>query len=1133
MCAGFTRVRVLIHTQFGNDLACVTVALNCKPCSTPKIASAHTQLSVTIPPGSGKDMPLSVLIAGSESNTIMFSYAPPKIANVEPKKLRAGGTITITGENFGPKGGEVHAILNGVLAEVSVVVEHTVLSCHVPTGIGKNLHFVLVVAGATSNDFPLSYDKDAQYTLTEEALEHWQVGALQEAASIFSKVLRYYPDFLPCALGLRHLLYFRPSLRLLPGQQPPLQITCANLETAAKTTPAMLLCEEPSAKTKKAGRKFIDKLCSAGGAAPVRIFLTGVWLQQVEGENVAAADYLGRAADSGSAPAQFLLGVAHFCGDGVVRADPKRGVALLERAVDDGHATAAHLLGAMYYRGSPTAEVAVNKARASQLHACAADAGHVASAHLLAVAYCEGGGVPRDPVRAAQLLQRIIDTADYPPSTLLLGLLNLKGDGVRRDMVYGAQLVQQAADTGDPAALYRLGRCCIKGYGVRADARRAAKLFRRGAESDHVPCTLALAALYRDGAEGVAADPARAASLYRRAAEAGDARGLTALAQCYASGDGVAPDATRSVALLRRAADAGSSEALYRLAESYHDGRGVERDPNQAAALYERASDSGYAPALCGLARCYMRAEGVPADPERAEQLLRRAAYAGNADAAYLLATTRTVDKEERLRLLRYAVESGHARAMVALGAACGDAAEAVSLYQRAADAGAPAAEALPPLAHCYFRGDGVPRDRARAARQFERALQAGAEFDVTELGVCLLEGAGDALEKDEARAVALLQRALDAGHVAAAAPLARCLLSGEGVPAPDPQRATQLLRDAADAGDGAALHALGSCYARGDGGMPHDVVLAASLFERAVDANCVAACYDAGVCYWHGDGVAQDRARAASLWGRGADAGDADSSAALGVCLAESGADDTRAVVLLQRGADAGRAEAAAWLGVLLLRDSPLQDRARGASLLRAAVAAGVALLPEWNYLLGREALAAGDTVEALRLTRLASDAGHSVATFDLAARGDSGASGGPAAEACAQCLIGASLLREGDRAAAAAQFERALSGGRAPYAAALLGALREEDDNAELALRAAALSATDRSLLLLVVGAGAAADAFRVGAWLTAQSQSQAQAFARDVLRVAADAGSAEARRALADGGNGRAVPGVPASV
>ncbi|KAH3764285.1 sel1 repeat family protein [Pelomyxa schiedti] len=193
---------------------------------------------------------------------------------------------------------------------------------------------------------------------------------------------------------------------------------------------------------------------------------------------------------------------------------------------------------------------------------------------------------------------------------------------------------------------------------------------------------------------------------------------------------------------------------------------------------------------------------------------------------------------------------------------------KAVSLYQRAADAGS--GTAIFNLAVCYDNGDGVENDIHKAVILYRRAADAGNTMAMFNLAVCYENGVG--VDQDLSEAVKLYQRAADAGNVEATGNLGYCYKNGNGVDL-DASKAVTLYQRAADAGNANAMNNLAACYRHGDG-VEKDPHKAVALYQRAVDLGNAAAMCNLGVCYYNGD-VEKDTHKAVTMYQRAADAGE------------------------------------------------------------------------------------------------------------------------------------------------------------------------------------------------------------------------------------------------------------------
>lgn len=69
---------------------------------------------------------------------------------------------------------------------------------------------------------------------------------------------------------------------------------------------------------------------------------------------------------------------------------------------------------------------------------------------------------------------------------------------------------------------------------------------------------------------------------------------------------------------------------------------------------------------------------------------------------------------------------------------------------------------AMNKVGECYFKGDGICVNRAKACEWFEKAAERNDPHGVHNLGMCYYEGAG--VEKDTVKAEQLFQKAKELG---------------------------------------------------------------------------------------------------------------------------------------------------------------------------------------------------------------------------------------------------------------------------------------------------------------------------------------------------------------------------------
>jgi hypothetical protein len=201
----------------------------------------------------------------------------------------------------------------------------------------------------------------------------------------------------------------------------------------------------------------------------------------------------------------------------------------------------------------------------------------------------------------------------------------------------------------------------------------------------------------------------------------------------------------------------GNADALFNLGILAEDGLGEPRDPRKAEALYVAAANAGGVNAQYRLGLLYASGGVVAKDTAKARHYLGLASAGGDKDAATRLESLdrpqSPLDDFEQAEML----------------SSSGKNAEAVALYQRAAEAGNLRARTR--LAWMYEAGRGVKRDLAEAARLFMSAAEDGdAE---AQYAIAVMYRTGKGLPQDREQSLIWLERAAAQGYPAAKAALA------------------------------------------------------------------------------------------------------------------------------------------------------------------------------------------------------------------------------------------------------------------------------------------------------------------------------------------------------------------------
>jgi TPR repeat protein len=189
----------------------------------------------------------------------------------------------------------------------------------------------------------------------------------------------------------------------------------------------------------------------------------------------------------------------------------------------------------------------------------------------------------------------------------------------------------------------------------------------------------------------------------------------------------------------------------------------------------------------------------------------------------------------------------------------CGEQTPQEKLAKLLKDAELGNAEAQAALGRMYLRGEGVPKDSAKAFEWNQKAVAQGNAQGQNAFGA--MYELGEGVPKDAAKAREWYEKAATQGLAEAQVNLGRIFQRGEGVPK-DSAKAVEYYQKAAAQGHPAAQNNLGTMYADGHG-VPKDPVKAAEWYQRAATQGEAAAQYNLAQAYAVGEGVPKDPTKA------------------------------------------------------------------------------------------------------------------------------------------------------------------------------------------------------------------------------------------------------------------------------
>ncbi len=243
------------------------------------------------------------------------------------------------------------------------------------------------------------------------------------------------------------------------------------------------------------------------------------------------------------------------------------------RAADSGEARAQCVLGLFYEAGRGVEKDFV---KAFEWYRRSAEQGDARAQRHLGVMYSGGRGVENDDVQAVMWWRRSAEQGDAPAQRYL-GWSYETGRGVEKDFVKAVEWYRRSAEQGDAWGQSYLAEMYEYGCGMEKNDVQAFLWYRRSALQGNAEAQCKLGSMYETG-RGVEKNFVEAVAWYRRSAEQGNASAQFSLGLMYAGGNGVEKDDVQAVMWYRRSAEQGFDPAQGSLGVMYKNGRGVPID---------------------------------------------------------------------------------------------------------------------------------------------------------------------------------------------------------------------------------------------------------------------------------------------------------------------------------------------------------------------------------------------------------------------------------------------------------------------------------------------------------------------------------------------------------------------------
>ena len=200
--------------------------------------------------------------------------------------------------------------------------------------------------------------------------------------------------------------------------------------------------------------------------------------QGVEKDVQKAVELFTLAAVQGNSFAAFALGKMYLSDDPALSRNVAAALKWITNAAEHGNQFAQYYLGKLLLKGTDDISQDTNSALRWLL--ASVEQGNVHAEYALAMAYLKGESVPKDSLKAMELLKRA-SSREHQFAQYQLGKLLLQGEDVPKDVVAAVHWLTASAMHGNQYAQYALGKLYLLGKGVEKDKDRAAKWFQMAA----------------------------------------------------------------------------------------------------------------------------------------------------------------------------------------------------------------------------------------------------------------------------------------------------------------------------------------------------------------------------------------------------------------------------------------------------------------------------------------------------------------------------------------------------------------------------------------------------------------------------------------------------------------------------
>lgn len=384
------------------------------------------------------------------------------------------------------------------------------------------------------------------------------------------------------------------------------------------------------------------------------------------------------AAEKGLASAKNHLGVCLLNGIGIEQ-DVIGAIKLFKEASAENDMNANFYLACAYNKGD---YIEKDYKKAFEHYSRAAQLGHERAGLCMAIMYMNGTGTTKDTMKGMKIITKLAKQGyklaeKYTKKFKLFPWELADTDNEEEDFImqvskYIAEAKEgkveaqiwlakyyeniksekeeraffwwgKAAVHNNPAGLYGLAYCYLRGYGTPQDVKKSIELLKKSAEMGLSKAMNMLGNIYLWGLVDGHKDYASAYHYFKLSADNDSAHGYQELAIFYHNGfyvekneDKAKEMGAKVLALSGRDLGAGHEEKYkqaYKIARQYEK----KKDLKQAFEYYKIASQYRYYPALIRLGICYYEGRGTKKNPQEAIKIWKEMEFANTAELNYNL----------------------------------------------------------------------------------------------------------------------------------------------------------------------------------------------------------------------------------------------------------------------------------------------------------------------------------------------------------------------------------------------------------------------------------------------------------------------------------------------------------------